>query len=54
MNINLISELYQFRLEDYALNRKVILKVFRKSSAYILNTTFVDYFSNIKLFNDEW
>ncbi|MBP7509143.1 MAG: hypothetical protein KA807_15120 [Prolixibacteraceae bacterium] len=41
-------------LEDYALNKKGVSKAFRKSSAYILNTTFVDYFSNIKLFDDEW
>lgn len=41
-------------LEDYALNKKGVSKAFRKSSAYILNSTFVDYFSNIRLINDEW
>lgn len=41
-------------LEDYAVNKKGISKVFRRYGSHILNATFIDYFSNIRIVDNEW
>jgi hypothetical protein len=41
-------------LEEFATNKKGISPAFKKASATILDTTFVNYFTITSIINDEW